>query len=213
MTTDFTNPPIDVAGLPRVDEGQFVPLDRNFLRSKLVADGIFALIVLAVTALVAAGFSGTGAPLWLPLTVGGIVLLMVVLAAILQTVAVNHLGYLVRHHDLTFRQGVVSRQTQTIPYNRVQHVGIDRGPVERAFGLATLRLRSAGGVIGIEGLAVDDANRLKELIVARVGAGGGLSADTDGPSPGPFGDGAPRVSDPRSSEATETVIGDEYRSW
>lgn len=178
MTADFANPPIDVSGLPRIEQPQFVPLDRNFLRSKLVGDGIFAVIVLAATAMVTAGLAQTGGPVWLPLSVGGFLLLMVVLAAVLQTIAVNHLGYLVREHDLTFRQGVISRVTQTIPYNRVQHVGIDRGPVERMFGLATLRLRSAGGVIGIEGLALDDANRLKELVVARAGTEGAVPART-----------------------------------
>jgi membrane protein YdbS with pleckstrin-like domain len=178
MTTDFTNPPIDVDGLPRISDEQFVPLDGNFLRSKLVGDGIFAVLVVAGTAMVAAGLSQTGGPVWLPLAAGAILFLLIIVVAVLQTVAVNHLGYLVREHDLTFRRGVISRVTQTIPYNRVQHVGIDRGPVERIFGLATLRLRSAGGVIGIEGLAFDDANRLKQLVVARAGTEGEVAHRT-----------------------------------
>lgn len=183
MTTDFSNGPIDVHGLPHIEDEQFVPLDENFLRPKFVGDGIFAVAVAAGTAMVAAGLSRTGGPVWLPLAVGAFLLLMVALTAVLQAVAVRHLGYLVREHDITFRQGVVSRVTQTIPYNRVQHVGIDRGPVERIFGLATLRLRSAGGVIGIEGLALDDANRLKELVVARAGTEAG-EAEQAGADPG-----------------------------
>lgn len=193
MTADFANPPIDVGGLPRIEQHQFVPLDRNFLRSKLVGDGIFAVIVIAATAMVTAGLAQTGGPVWLPLTVGGFLLVMVVLAAVLQTIAVNHLGYLVREHDLTFREGVISRVTQTIPYNRVQHVGIDRGPVERMFGLASLRLRSAGGVIGIEGLALDDANRLKELVVARAGTEGAVAE--------------------RATAEAAPDVGDENRPW
>ncbi len=193
MNTDFTNPPIDVHGLPRIEDEQFVPLDANFLRSKLVGDGILAVFVVAGTAMVAAGLSQTGGPVWLPTAVGAVLFLLVVVAAVLQTVAVNHLGYLVREHDLTFRQGVISRVTQTIPYNRVQHVGIDRGPVERIYGLATLRLRSAGGVIGIEGLAVDDANRLKELVVARAGTEGAITH--------------------RANAEAGVDVGDENRPW
>ncbi len=193
MNTDFTNPPIDVHGLPRIEDEQFVPLDANFLRSKLVGDGILAVFVVAGTAMVAAGLSQTGGPVWLPMAVGAVLFLLVVVAAVLQTVAVNHLGYLVREHDLTFRQGVISRVTQTIPYNRVQHVGIDRGPVERIYGLATLRLRSAGGVIGIEGLAVDDANRLKELVVARAGTEGAITH--------------------RANAEAGVDVGDENRPW
>jgi len=169
MTTDSFNSPIDVAGLPQLPVESFEPLAPNYLRARYVGDAIFAMVVVVVGLVVTAVLGSAGGPVWIPLTVMAVLLGLLVVAIVLQTLSIRHLGYLVREHDLSYRRGVISQATQTIPYNRVQHVGLDRGPVERFFGLATLQLRSAGGVIGIEGLAVEDANRLKALVVARAG--------------------------------------------
>ena len=66
---------------------------------------------------------------------------------------------------------------ETLPFARVQHVNLSRGPVERALGLATLDVRSAGPDISIPGLTEDDAARIKLLVIERAGA---LDED-DGP--------------------------------
>ncbi|MDH3294820.1 MAG: PH domain-containing protein, partial [Acidimicrobiia bacterium] len=134
---------------------------------------ITAAVIVMVAGMIVLGVRSAGGPVWIPLSVAAVLLLLTAVAAVLQTLSVHHLGFLAREHDLSFRRGVIARSTKTIPYNRVQHVAIDRGPVERLFGLSTLRLRSAGGDIGIEGLAVDDANRLKDLVVARAGMDAG----------------------------------------
>jgi membrane protein YdbS with pleckstrin-like domain len=169
MAGTFTNDPIEITEIPTVPEEAFQPLAPGYLRSKYVGDVIGAVSIVVGGGIATAGVAAAGGPLWLPVLVVALLLALVVLTAVLQTLSVRHLGFLVREHDLTFRRGVIARTTQTIPYNRVQHVGVDRGPVERFFGLSTLRLRSAGGDIGIEGLDVDDANRLKDLLVNRAG--------------------------------------------
>lgn len=169
MATEFTNHTVDVSCLPRLEAEQFVPLDPNFLKSKLVADALTAAVIVAIAAVITVAFVGTDLPIGIPAAVAAVLLVLVVVAAVLQTVSVRHLGYLAREHDLSFRRGVISRQSHTIPYNRVQDVGIDRGPVERLFGLATLRIRSAGGTIGVEGLGVAEAEKLKKLVVSRAG--------------------------------------------
>ena len=176
MATDFFNDPIEVADLPRLPDEAFRPLAPGYLKAKYVGDAISAAVVVVVGGIGTAAFGATDGPRWLPAGIAAVLLTLIVIGAVLQTLSVRHLGFLVRDHDITFRRGVIARSSRTIPYNRVQHVAVDRGPVERLFGLATLRLRSAGGDIGIEGLATDDANRLKDLIVTRAG--------TD-PSPSP----------------------------
>lgn len=179
MTEDFFNSRIDVGDLPQLPPDSFEPLAPAYLRSKYVADAVTAVIVVALAAAATAAMRAAGAPVWIPVAAALVILLLIGLAAVLQTMSVRHLGYLVREHDLSLRQGVITRVTSTIPYNRVQHVGVDRGPIERLYGLATLQLRSAGGVIGISGLTTSDANRLKELVTARAGMDdGGRPAPT-----------------------------------
>lgn len=169
MTEEFFNSPIELRDLPRLPSDEFEPLAPAFLRSKYVADAIAAVVVVVFAVMATAAMRAADGPVWIPLVAAFVVLLLIGLAAVLQTMSIRHLGYLVREHDLSLRQGVIVRVTSTIPYNRVQHVGVDRGPIERLYGLATLQLRSAGGVIGISGLTTDDANRLKELVTARAG--------------------------------------------
>ncbi|MDH3301683.1 MAG: PH domain-containing protein [Acidimicrobiia bacterium] len=169
MKEVFLNSRIDVQDLPELPPDSFEPLAPAFLRSKYVADAITAMIVVVLAVFATAVMRAAKGPVWVPLAAAAVVLALIGLAAVLQTMSVRHLGYLVRDHDLTLRQGVIVRITSTIPYNRVQHVGVDRGPIERLYGLATLQLRSAGGVIGISGLTTSDANRLKELVARRAG--------------------------------------------
>lgn len=169
MKEDFFNSRIEVGDLPELPTDSFEPLAPAYLRSKYVADAVFATIVVTLAVLAAAAMAAAVGPVWVPLAAAAFVLGLIGIAAVLQTVSVRHLGYLVRDHDLSLRRGVLVRTTSTIPYNRVQHVGVDRGPIERLYGLATLQLRSAGGVIGISGLTASDADRLKELVASRAG--------------------------------------------
>jgi membrane protein YdbS with pleckstrin-like domain len=173
MATDFFNDPIDIGELPRVPDEAFHPLAPGYIRAKYVGDAIAAVVVIVMGGLAVVGTRAADGPVWLPAVMAGSLLALIGVTAVLQTVSVNHLGYLVREHDVSFRRGVIARSTRTIPYNRVQHVAVDRGPVDRLFGLSTLRLRSAGGDIGIEGLTVDDANRLKDVVVNRAGMDAG----------------------------------------
>lgn len=184
MTEDFFNSRIDVHDLPQLPPDSFEPLAPAYLRSKYVADAVTAVIVVVLALMATAAVQAADGPVWVPVAGALVVLALIGLTAVLQTMSVRHLGYLVRDHDLTLRQGVIVRVTSTIPYNRVQHVGVDRGPIERLYGLATLQLRSAGGVIGISGLTTADANRLKELVAARAGMDDvGRSAPSGGMPP------------------------------
>ena len=85
------------------------------------------------------------------------------------TVEVAHLGYLVREKDFSFRKGVISRSVTTVPFARIQHVSIDRGPLARRFGLATLQMRTAGDGLTVPGIGHEAAQQLKALVVDRAG--------------------------------------------
>ena len=130
MAGAFTNDPIEITEMPILADETFQPLAPGYLRSKYVGDAISAVVIIVGGGIATAGVRAGGGPLWLPAVIVAFLLALVVLTAVLQTLSVRHLGFLVREHDLTFRRGVISRTTQTIPYNRVQHVGVDRGPVE-----------------------------------------------------------------------------------
>ena len=84
--------------------------------------------------------------------------------------------YEVREDSLFLKRGVVTRVTTVAPYVRIQHVAVRRGAIERAFGLATTVVYTAGSRgadVSIPGLTPDRADdlqdRLKQLAIAAEG--------------------------------------------
>jgi len=58
-----------------------------------------------------------------------------------------------------------------VPFKRIQHSEVTQGPVDRFFNLAKLRVFTAGGSgsdLTIPGLKLEEANKLKTLITARI---------------------------------------------
>lgn len=60
-------------------------------------------------------------------------------------------------------------QTQVlVPRSRVQHMDVQRGPIERPLGLATLIVHTAGtrlNAVQVKGLALEDAERMRDALV------------------------------------------------
>ncbi len=79
-------------------------------------------------------------------------------------------GYAEREDDLLVRRGVMFRRLSVIPYGRMQYIDVTAGPVERSFGLATVRMYTAAAASDarIPGLVSDEAARLRDNL-ARLG--------------------------------------------
>ena len=103
----------------------------------------------------------------------GIGLALLVLAAglVLDTLLqrrVGAWGYLEREDDLLIRRGVMVRRLSVVPYGRMQFVDVTAGPVERSFGLATVRLHTAAAATDarIPGLDAAEAARLRDQLAS-----------------------------------------------
>jgi uncharacterized protein len=84
-------------------------------------------------------------------------------------------GYRRDGHVLELRSGVWFRVVRLLPLSRLQHVDLQRGPLERWFGLASLVLYTAGtqeAAIGIPGLPDAVAQSLRDELVAAGGDDG-----------------------------------------
>ncbi len=80
-------------------------------------------------------------------------------------------GYQMGADRLRVVRGLVFRSDTVVPFGRVQHIDVHQGPVERAYGLATLVLHTAGNhnaSVSLPGLGHDDAMAMREEIRARV---------------------------------------------
>ncbi|MDB4459276.1 PH domain-containing protein [bacterium] len=85
------------------------------------------------------------------------------------SLAWKHFGYLMTDKVLEIRSGVLWKVCQQVPMSRLQHVDLQRGPLERSFGLATLTIYTAGtqqAVLTIPGLEAELAAELRDQLVA-----------------------------------------------
>ena len=166
MASGFRNEPIDVSSLPQLDEESFATLHPAYLRVSLMGRAVFGVVALVIGLIVASQLDENQ---WIPLAVTGAIVAMVVIGMLLRVLEVTHMGFLIRQHDISYRSGVISLATQTVPFVRVQHASINQGPIERAFSLATINVNSAGSNLSIPGVGKDDADRIAALIVERAG--------------------------------------------
>lgn len=98
-----------------------------------------------------------------------IVLVIAVWIGVLLPRQVEAIGYAERDDDLLIRHGVFFQRTLVVPYGRMQYVDVAVGPIDRAFGLCTLKLHTASPATNasIAGLPTDEGARLREQLSAR----------------------------------------------
>jgi membrane protein YdbS with pleckstrin-like domain len=77
-------------------------------------------------------------------------------------------GYAERDEDLYIRHGAFFRELVAVPYGRMQYVDITAGPLEQAYGVATVQLHTASTRTSarIPGLTKEEASRLRDRLTA-----------------------------------------------
>ena len=75
-------------------------------------------------------------------------------------------SYAERDEDMLVRRGVLFSRLSVVPYGRMQFIDVTAGPIERWFGLATVRLHTAAAASDarIPGLSQDEAARLRDRL-------------------------------------------------
>lgn len=106
----------------------------------------------------------------------GVFLVPVVLAALFIVLRVplrrySARGYAMGDDRLRVAKGLLFRSDTVVPFGRVQHIDVNQGPLERAFGLATLTLYTAGShnaSVTVPGLGHAKALEMREAIRAHI---------------------------------------------
>jgi uncharacterized protein len=76
---------------------------------------------------------------------------------------------------LLVRRGAFWRKESFVPRARIQHTDVDEGPIARRFGIATIKVFTAGSSVSeleVEGLSRADAIALRDRLLGRSGADG-----------------------------------------
>ena len=166
----FQNPTISISELPRSADIDFSILDRRYAPLCL-AIVVFVECVFVLAALIALTvFSGmrefiNTAPGSLVIILSFIILVWIALKTWLTAAAIR---FSLRQHDLVVRTGIFWRSETVQPLRRVQHVELTRGPLDKRFGLANVKLFSAGtgqSTFVVPGLEVTNAEKVKAYIL------------------------------------------------
>ncbi|MDH3648759.1 MAG: PH domain-containing protein [Saprospiraceae bacterium] len=167
----FENNNLPTESLPQITRLEFQGIEKDYAKILYISNTIFFVAVLVAIILVIMlelGFSHWLSPTlilaWLALYLGSLWL---------SSISVAHKEYALRQKDISYKSGIFFRNWITVPFNRVQHCEISRGVLDNAFGLSVLRVFTAGGSgsdISIPGLKPETADRLKELIIAKIEA-------------------------------------------
>lgn len=143
-----------------------------------------ALIPAVIFGLVAGGLAIGGVPVAPPI-VGGVAVLIAVLAASLPGARWRSWSYVLTDTELIIRYGVVIEIERWLPRTRIQHVDLIGGPIERSLGLRQLVIYTAGtreADVKVPGLPTTTAENLRAELLSWVHPAPDLGGAGDIPS-------------------------------
>jgi membrane protein YdbS with pleckstrin-like domain len=94
-------------------------------------------------------------------------LVLIVLLGVYQVLRYRNWGFEVQDDAVYIEHGVLVRVKKVVPFVRIQHIDSRRGPVERASGLASVVIYTAGSRgadVSIPGLTPGRADELRERL-------------------------------------------------
>ncbi|WP_209349175.1 PH domain-containing protein [Pontixanthobacter sp. CEM42] len=106
----------------------------------------------------------------------GIFVIPVFLVAVFLVLRVPLRRYHARGYDmgedrLRVVKGILFNSDTVVPFGRVQHIDVNQGPLQRAYGIATLTLHTAGShnaSVHLPGLGNEDALAMREDIRSHI---------------------------------------------
>ncbi|GAA4481114.1 PH domain-containing protein [Microbacterium panaciterrae] len=170
------------ASAPVLDDGTYPALRQPKAQGALALDGswhqispkyviaevLLRLIYLAVAAVAAYAVTTLTSQPWpWPWIAAAVFAVFVVIELVILPRQAKAIGYMLRADDIVFRKGILWQRMIAVPYGRMQLVDITRGPVDRAFGIAKLKLVTAAATTGVEipGMTEAAAETLRDTLI------------------------------------------------
>jgi membrane protein YdbS with pleckstrin-like domain len=146
------------------------PLDRGLLRLMRVRGALAGCVLLGAAAVGEFWLHRLVALPW-GLLLGGASLFFLYLVLWMPPRRFRAWGYGMDGEELQVRRGVWTRVHTMVPLDHVQHIDLSQGPLERAFGICSLVLHTAGTLhsqIVVPGLTRATAERMRDEIRGRI---------------------------------------------
>lgn len=166
QNTFFENLPIPIDTIPAIEDCPKTGIERNYLKVLLLQNTLYIVFfALAFAIFYFIKEEWVNRYTWIGfLSLQGLILLQTVIHVFVFPTR----KYALRTHDVCYEQGKLFFKQTIVPFNRLQHVALSQGPLEKLFGLAKVKLFTAGGVqadLILPGLKYDTAEELKEYFL------------------------------------------------
>ncbi|TXD46560.1 PH domain-containing protein [Polaribacter sp. IC073] len=167
MTDSFQN--IAVTSFPDVTKIDFKLIDIRYLKVILLNTSLLFIALFIVLFFINDKdiFELAEYSLWLSIAI----LVAFIVTLFIKNIEFKQRKYAVREKDISYQNGFFFRSLTTVPFNRIQHVEIDEGPISRFFGLVSLSVFTAGDSsddLKISGLLKEEAQQIKEFISNKI---------------------------------------------
>ena len=166
----FSNDIVEISELPMFEDIELKPLQKKFFKVVLFNLAlIFIVLIIAFSLVIYFKENIFSNRIWM--IIGGIIPVLFCLILYLLNLSFHKKGYAFRTHDAIYKSGLISESTTVVPFNRVQHVALHQGFIERYLGLASIELFTAGGSssdLEIPGLLLEEAQQIKNMVSQKI---------------------------------------------
>lgn len=165
---DFTNEVLDLNQLPRYEAIALESLQPSYWKVMLIKIAFVFLLIgvlLGIAIVFEEDIKQVQGAIW------SVYVFLLAVILFFSKLSFQKKGFAFREHDVIYRHGIIATNKMVIPYNRVQHVALHEGLIERWFGLAAVEIFTAGGkdsdlkIPGIEKLQAED---IKQLLMGKI---------------------------------------------
>lgn len=164
---DFTNLELDISTLPKYEDVDYHRLAEKYLY-KLNIGTTISLIIFMSGLFITYFFLEDYRQFILPVIV--LFFLTFGWSYFVNFQLMKRNGYSIRERDIIFKRGFLFERITIVPFNRVQHVSVERSVTDKMLNLSSLKIFTAGGSgsdVRIPALLPETATSLKEEISER----------------------------------------------
>jgi len=167
----FINESVDEPSLPQASDITYESLAPTYARTMII-EWLTVWVIIAVV--------NTGLNFFTPVETWAFIKWWLIVPLVLAALSVflwapmvaNARGFALRDRDIHYKSGIIWRKTVSLPFNRIQHVELESGPLERIFKLTTLKFFTAGGGsadMKIPALSFSRASTLRAFVMDKAG--------------------------------------------
>ena len=167
---EFSNQVVLPDQLAPIEIQEFEGLEGKYKLVMQISTAVVLVLALSVFFIIAYIISDN-TPFKVLIGVPSIFVVLFVWRLVIVILGFPRKGYLLREHDVSYRSGLLFYKLTTIPFNRIQHVEVSQNIIEKSFGLASVKVFTAGGSVSdlsIPGLLPDKAHQIESFLLSKV---------------------------------------------